>query len=141
MTTDMMDYIFFRVYRAYNKKREYAKILSLLYLAMTFAFFFFPLALFLCELLRDPWRGNDGYLLSIYLLLVLIYTYLRFFPDKKVHLINKKFGKNQYNHLIPDWCFFMILPLSITWGITTYVLLEKFFIKPLALRGIIYNLL
>ena len=141
MTTVMMDYIFYRVYWAYNKKRETARILSLLYMAMTFAFFFYPLALFLCELLRDPWRGNDGYLLSFYLLTVLICTYLKFFPNKKINLINKKFSKNQHNQRIPDWCFFMILPLSIAWGITTYALLVKFIINPFALRGIIYNLL
>lgn len=137
----MVDYIFYRVYWAYKKKGESAKVLSLLYMTMVFAFFFFPLALFLCELLRDPGRRNDGYLLAIYLLIVLACSYLKFFPNKKICLINKKFNKNHSNHLIPDWCFFVILPLSIAWGITTYYLLVKFFINPFALRGIIYNLL
>ena len=137
----MIDYIFYRVYWAYNKKRESAKFLSPLYMAMVFAFFFFPFALFLCELLRDSYHRNDGYLLSIYLLMILVYSYLRFFPNKKIWLINKKFEGNGYNHKIPDWCFFVVLPLSIVWGIITYSLLVKFFIKPFALRGIIYNML
>lgn len=137
----MIDYIFYRVYWAYNKKRESAKFLSPLYMAMVFAFLFFPFALFLCELLRDPYHRNDGYLLSIYLLMILIYSYLRFFPNKKISLINKKFEGNGYNYKIPDWCFFVVLPLSIIWGIITYSLLVKFFIKPFALRGIIYNML
>lgn len=85
----MIDYIFYRVYWAYNKKRESAKFLSPLYMAMVFAFLFFPFALFLCELLRDSYHRNDGYLLSIYLLMILIYSYLRFFPNKKIWLINK----------------------------------------------------
>ena len=133
----MIDYIFYRVYWAYNKKRESAKFLSPLYMAMVFAFLFFPFALFLCELLRDSYHRNDGYLLSIYLLMILIYSYLRFFPNKKIWLINKKFEGNGYNYKIPDWCFFVVLPLSIVWGIITYSLLVKFFIKPFALRGII----
>lgn len=137
----MIDYIFYRVYWAYNKKRESAKFLSPLYMAMVFAFLFLPFALFLCELLRDSYHRNDGYLLSIYLLMILIYSYLRFFPNKKTWLINKKFEGNGYNNKIPDWCFFVILPLSIVWGIITYSLLVKFFIKPFALRGIIYNML
>ena len=138
-----MDYIFYRVYWAYSKKKESAKILSLLYMTMVlwFWFCFFPFALFLCELLRNPWHGNDGYLLSIYLLIVSIYSYLRFFPNKKISLINKKFDRNPYNHKIPDWCFFTVLPLSIVWGIATYALLVIFLIKPFAFRGIIYNLL
>ena len=102
----MIDYIFYRVYWAYNKKRESAKFLSPLYMAMVFAFLFFPFALFLCELLRDSYHRNDGYLLSIYLLMILIYSYLRFFPNKKIWLINKKFEGNGYNYKIPDWCFF-----------------------------------
>ena len=69
---NMIDYIFYRVYWAYNKKRESAKFLSPLYMAMVFAFLFFPFALFLCELLRDSYHRNDGYLLSIYLLMILI---------------------------------------------------------------------
>ena len=84
----MIDYIFYRVYWAYNKKRESAKFLSPLYMAMVFAFLFFPFALFLCELLRDSYHRNDGYLLSIYLLMILIYSYLRFFPNKKIWLIS-----------------------------------------------------
>ena len=136
-----MDYIFYRVYGAYNKKRESAKILSLLYMTMVIAFSFAPLALFVCELLRDPCRSNDGYYLSGYLLLVLICTYLKFFPGSKIWLLNKKFDKNHYNRLLPDWCFFVILPLSITWGITMYYLSVKYIILPFALRGVIYNLL
>lgn len=141
VNSNMIDYIFYRVYWAYNKKRESAKFLSPLYMAMVFAFLFFPFALFLCELLRDSYHRNDGYLLSIYLLMILIYSYLRFFPNKKIWLINKKFEGNGYNYKIPDWCFFVVLPLSIVWGIITYSLLVKFFIKPFALRGIIYNML
>lgn len=136
-----MDYIFYRVYWAYRKKGESAKILTTLYMTMVIAFLFFPLALFLCELLRDPWRSNDGYLLLIYLLTVFLYSYLRFFPNKKICLITKKFCKNSYNHLIPNWCFFLILPLSTAWGISAYALLAKFIINPLGLRGFIYNLL
>ena len=61
--------------------------------------------------------------------------------NKKIWLINKKFEGNGYNYKIPDWCFFVVLPLSIVWGIITYSLLVKFFIKPFALRGIIHNML
>lgn len=136
-----MDYIFYRVYWAYSKKKESAKFLSLLYMTMVFAFLFSPFALFLCELLRNPCHANDGYLLAIYLLIVLIYSYSRFFPNKKILLINKRFDKNRYNRKISDWCFFLILPLSIVWGVATYSLLATFIIKPFALRGVIYNLL
>ena len=137
----MIDYIFYRVYWAYKKKREAAKILCLLYMTIVLAFLFSPIALCLCELLRDPWRRNDGYLLSIYLLIVILYSYLRFFPTKRILSLDKKFDKNNYNHLIPDWSFFLILPLSIAWGISAYILLVKFLINPFALRGIVYNIL
>lgn len=137
----MIDYIFYRVYWTYKKKREAAKILCLLYMTMVLAFLFSPIALCLCELLRDPWRRNDGYLLSIYLLIVILYSYLRFFPTKRILSLGKKFDKNNYNHLIPDWSFFLILSLSIAWGISAYILLVKFLINPFALRGIVYNIL
>ena len=42
----MIDYIFYRVYWAYNKKRKSTKFLSPLYMAMVFAFLFSPFALF-----------------------------------------------------------------------------------------------
>lgn len=47
-----MDYIYYRVYWAYRKKRESAKILSFLYMTMVFAFLFLPVAFSFCELLR-----------------------------------------------------------------------------------------
>ena len=136
-----MDYIYYRVYWAYRKKRESAKILSFLYMTMVFAFLFLPVAFSFCELLRDPCRRNDGCLLSIYLLIVLMYSYLRFFSNKKIRSINERFKENHLNQMIPDWWFFVFLPLSIAWGITIYCLLVEFLIIPFALRGIIYNLL
>lgn len=136
-----MDYIYYRVYWAYRKKWESAKILSFLYMTMVFAFLFLPVAFSFCELLRDPCRRNDGCLLSIYLLSVLMYSYLRFFSNKKIRSINERFKENHLNQMIPDWWFFVLLPLSIAWGITIYCLLVKFLIIPFALRGIIYNLL
>lgn len=136
-----MDYIYYRVYWAYRKKRESAKILSFLYMTMVFAFLFLPVAFSFCELLRDPCRRNDGCLLSIYLLIVLMYSYLRFFSNKKIRSINERFKENHLNQMIPDWWFFVFLPLSIAWGITIYCLLVKFLIIPFDLRGIIYNLL
>lgn len=78
-----MDYIFYRVYWAYHKKGESAKILTTLYMTMVIAFLFFPLALFLCELLRDPWRSNDGYLLLIYLLTVFLLLVFKIFSKQK----------------------------------------------------------
>ena len=137
----MIDYIFYRVYWAYRKKRESAKILSFLYMTMVFAFLFLPVAFSFCELLRDPCRRNDGCLLSIYLLIVLMYSYLRFFSNKKIRSINERFKENHLNQMIPDWWFFVFLPLSIAWGITIYCLLVKLLIIPFALRGIVYNLL
>lgn len=136
-----MDYIYYRVYWAYRKKRESAKILSFLYMTMMFAFLFLPVAFSFCELLRDPCRRNDGCLLSIYLLIVLMYSYLRFFSNKKIRSINERFKENHLNQMIPDWWFFVFLPLSIAWGITIYCLLVKLLIIPFALRGIVYNLL
>ena len=136
-----MDYIYYRVYWAYRKKRESAKILSFLYMTMVFAFLFLPVAFSFCELLRDPCRRNDGCLLSIYLLIVLMYSYLRFFSNKKIRSINERFKENHLNQMIPDWWFFVFLPLSIAWGITIYCLLVKFLIITFALSGIIYYLL
>ena len=137
----MIDYIFYRVYRAYKKKGEAAKVLSLLYMTMSLAFFFYPFAAFLGELLRDSLRRNDGYLFFIYFLMVLIFSYLRFLPRKRVGMINKRFDKYRLNRVIPDWCFFMVLPFCVVWGITVYILLVRFVIKPFVLRGMIYDLL
>lgn len=107
-----MDYVYYRVYWAYRKKRESAKILSFLYMTMVFAFLFLPVAFSFCELLRDPCRRNDGCLLSIYLLIVLMYSYLRFFSNKKIRSINERFKENHLNQMIPDWWFFVFLPLG-----------------------------
>ena len=135
------DYIFYRVFWAYKKKGEAAKLLSLLYVAMVLVFFLFPFALFLLELLRDPWHRNDGYLYSAYLLIVFAYSCFRFFPNKNIRLLNRKYDKSHYNHSIPNWCFFVVLPLCMVWGIVAYSLVVKWLVKPFALRGIVYNLL
>ena len=137
----MVDYIFYRVYWAYKRKGEAARVLSLLYVAMVLAFFLYPFAMFLCELLRDPGHKNDGCLFFIYLLAVLAYSSFRFFPDKNISLINGKYDKSHYNNTVPNWCFFAILPLSVVWGVTAYSFVVKLLVKPFALRGIVYSLL
>ena len=137
----MAEYIFYRVYWAYKRKGEAARVLSLLYVAMVLAFLLYPFAMSLCELLREPGHKNDGCLFFVYLLAALAYSCFRFFPNKNISLINKKFSKSRYNNTVPNWCFFAILPLSVVWGIISYSLVVKLLVKPFALRGIVHGLL
>lgn len=73
-----MEYIYYRVYLAYQRKGDAAILLSPLYMAIVYALIFSPIAMFIIELLKDPQSSNSIYVLAIYILLVLLYTFRKY---------------------------------------------------------------
>ena len=69
----------------------------------------------------------------------LLYAFRKYFLKTDIKLLSKKFARKKINRSIPDWCFFTILPLCFIWWIITYSMIVDFIIKPLGLRGAIYN--
>ena len=124
---------------AYQRKGDAAILLSPLYMAIVYALIFSPIAMFIIELLKDPQSSNSIYVLAIYMLLVLLYAFRKYFLKTDIKLLSKKFARKKINRSIPDWCFFTILPLCFIWWIITYSMIVDFIIKPLGLRGAIYN--
>ena len=137
----IMEYIYYRIYLAYQRNGDAAILLSPLYIAIVYALIFSPIAMFIIELLKDPQSSNSIYILAIYMLLVLLYTFRKYCLHTDIKLLSKKFAQKKINRSIPNWCFFIILPLCFIWWIMTYSMMVDFIIKPLGLRGFIYNLL
>lgn len=131
-----MEYIYYRVYLAYQRKGDAAILLSPLYMAIVYALIFSPIAMFIIELLKDSQSSNSIYVLAIYMLLVLLYAFRKYLFKTDIKLLSKKFARKKINRSIPDWCFFTILPLCFIWWIITYSMIVDFIIKPLGLRGL-----
>ena len=108
-------------------------------LTIVYALIFSPIAMFIIELLKEPQSSNSIYVLAIYMLLVLLYAFRKYLFKTDIKLLSKKFARKKINRSIPDWCFFTILPLRFIWWIITYSMIVDFIIKPLGLRGAIYN--
>lgn len=68
-----MEYIYYRVYLAYQRKGDAAILLSPLYMAIVYALIFSPIAMFIIELLKDPQSSNSIYVLAIYTSCIVIH--------------------------------------------------------------------
>lgn len=131
---NIFDYIFYRVYRVYLKKDDPARFNSTLYISLIYLFILFPLFSLLLELLRgdDKWVTKSMYI--IYCILILFYNVNRY-SKNYIKTINTNYKVNS----VPNWLFFVILPITMVLGIVFYIWIKKSIVDEYQLQGYIYN--
>lgn len=135
-----MDYIFYRTYLAYEKKKMPGKFSSSLYLACICIFLFLPIFGILNDLFLGASKLILKSILCLYLGVTFFYVFRRFYRNGKLRNILGCFKSNSLNEKIPTWLFFFILPICMIAGVGLYILLSGYFIQKYSLEGYLYNL-
>jgi len=130
--------IFYRIYVIYLARDYPAKFVSSLYIAFIYIFLFAPVYGLCVDLIHGVDKLIIKFLYAFYFLLILIRIFIKYY--NKVILTNV-FKENKNKKIIfPNWCYFLILPLSMIFGIGLYILLSQSIMQKFNLEGYLYNL-
>ena len=125
---------------AYKAKHDPAMLNSILYLSCVFMFVLLPITGVVLEIVREGDRINPAFFI-LYFILILGFVTMKYGNKKMVERLYKKYSQHKFNRIIPTYCFFLILPICIIFGISIYVIISKYFIDLDKIRDIIYNIL
>jgi len=134
----IINYIFFRIHMAYKAKHDPAMLNSILYLSCVFMFVLLPITGVVLEIVREGDRINPAFFI-LYFILILGFVTMKYGNKKKIEVLYEKYSQHKFNRVIPTYCFFLILPICIIFGISIYVIISKYFIDLDKIRDIIYN--
>ena len=134
----IINYIFFRIHMAYKAKHDPAMLNSILYLSCVLMFVLLPIAGIVLEIVREGDRINPVFFI-LYFILILGLVSMKYGNKKKIEVLYEEYSQHKFNRVIPTYCFFLILPICIIFGISIYVIISKYFIDLDKIRDIIYN--
>ena len=123
---------------AYKAKHDPAMLNSILYLSCVFMFVLLPKTGVVLEIVREGDRINPVFFI-LYFILILGFVTMKYGNKKKIEVLYEKYSQHKFNRVIPTYCFFLILPICIIFGISIYVIISKYFIDFDKIRDIIYN--
>ena len=123
---------------AYKAKHDPAMLNSILYLSCVFMFVLLPKTGVVLEIVRESDRINPAFFI-LYFILILGFVTMKYGNKKKIEVLYEKYSQHKFNRVIPTYCFFLILPICIIFGISIYVIISKYFIDLDKIRDIIYN--
>ena len=123
---------------AYKAKHDPAMLNSILYLSCVFMFVLLPITGVVFEIVREGDRINPAFFI-LYFILILGFVTMKYGNKKKIEVLYEKYSQHKFNRVIPTYCFFLILPICIIFGISIYVIISKYFIDLDEIRDIIYN--
>jgi len=123
---------------AYKAKHDPAMLNSILYLSCVLMFVLLPIAGIVLEIVREGDRINPVFFI-LYFILILGLVSMKYGNKKKIEVLYEEYSQHKFNRVIPTYCFFLILPICIIFGISIYVIISKYFIDLDKIRDIIYN--
>lgn len=123
---------------AYKAKHDPAMLNSILYLSCVLMFVLLPIAGIVLEIVREGDRINPVFFI-LYFILILGLVTMKYGNKKKIEVLYEEYSQHKFNRVIPTYCFFLILPICIIFGISIYVIISKYFIDLDKIRDIIYN--
>ena len=101
-------------------------------------FVLLPITGVVLEIVREGDRINPAFFI-LYFILILGFVTMKYGNKKKIEVLYEKYSQHKFNRVIPTYCFFLILPICIIFGISIYVIISKYFIDLDKIRDIIYN--
>ena len=131
------EYIFYRTYMAYKKKDDPALFSSLMYLTAIYIFLLMPIYGSIANLFRNNRNIYDQGIVVGSMISIGIYVIRKYYNPKNLKNI---LAQNQKKRkILPTWCYFTILPISMVIGVTLYILTSIYIIQGFSLEGIIYQ--
>ncbi|KXH79543.1 hypothetical protein [Chryseobacterium kwangjuense] len=131
--------IFYRVYIAYLNKDYPATFVSCLYITFIYMFLLAPIYGFCIDLLKGLDKNIIKFLYIIYVVIILILIFKKYYNKVTLQaILNGNRNNKQY---LPNWCYFLILPVCMIFGIGLYILITIQVLQRFNLEGYLYSLL
>lgn len=134
-----MDYIYYRMYVWYKRKKDCAKINSALFIASIRFFLYFPFMGIAINFFNNARKGLTLILYLVYAVSILTHSLIK--CTRQTDSILEKYKHSKYNKTIHNYVIFSILPISVIGGILFYILLYKTIVIPYALEGKFFYLI
>jgi len=121
------DYIFYRMYLAYEKHEGDGEFTSTLYLSAIEFFLIAPLIILFGMPFRDANKMTIvGLIVFVPMILIFILNYRRYFKKGKVEQLKSKFKNSKYNRRIKNWMLYILPFLVGGWGLLGVMPISKF---------------
>jgi accessory gene regulator protein AgrB len=111
-----MDYIFYRAYMAYEKKKEPGLFGATAYCSVVCLCLFMPIFGLVDFFLKSELSFRKTAVI-LYIIGVFIAVFLRYHRKSKLRQVIEKYRGSGYNKKIPTWLIFCVLPLSMILGV------------------------
>lgn len=131
--------IFYRIYIAYLNKDYPATLVSCLYITLIYIFLLAPIYGLCIDLLIGINKSIIKILYTIYVLAILFFTFKKYYNKENLSKIIKENRSTKKS--LPAWCYFLILPISMIFGLGSYILISIHILQKFNLEGSLYNLL
>jgi hypothetical protein len=118
----LMDYIFYRAYMAYEKKKEPGLFGATAYCSVVYLFLFMPVFGLVEFFLKSPLSLRKATII-LYILGIVTAVFLRYHRKSKLKQVIDRYRGSGYNKKIPTWSIFFLLPLSMILGVWGYALI------------------
>ena len=123
------DYIFYRMYLAYEKHGEDGKFTTVLLFTMIEYFLAFTFTVFLMALVRPESRTTGLITIAIPMIIIFILNCKRYYRKGKLEELKSKFKYSKYNYRIKNWMLYILIPFSPFPGFFILYIISKLFIE------------
>jgi len=131
--------IFYRVYIVYLNKDYPATFVSCLYLTFIYMFLLAPIYGVCIDLFKGLDKNIIKFIYIIYVVVIFVMIFKKYYNKVILHaILNGNKNNKQY---LPTWCYFLILPVSMIFGIGFYILISTQVLQRFSLEGYLYDLL
>ncbi len=115
----MLNYIFYRAYLAYEKKKESGLYSATMYCCAICVVLFMPI-LGLADLILGYGHKHKTEVGIVYFTLTPLLTFFYYYRRKNLKKLINKYRSSPYNKIIPSWLFFLGIPIAAVIGIGGY---------------------
>jgi uncharacterized membrane protein len=122
----ILDYIFYRAYRAYKKKQGSGHFSATAYCSAICVCAFMPLYCLFDVFLRNHQSFRKP-VVVFYIILIIAGVFIRYFRKNKLESIFQRYRHSKYNKTIATWLFFLILPLCMIFGVGLTAIIGLYF--------------
>ena len=122
---------------AYKKKDDPALFSSSMYLIGIYFSLLMPIHSSIIDLFKGIGKNYEKGMMFGYMIIFCIFV-IRYNYNKK-NLNNILVQNQKKRKILPTWCYFTILPISMVIGVTLYILTSIYIIQGFGLEGIIYQ--
>lgn len=110
-----MNYIFYRAYMTYEKKKKPGLFGATAYCSVVYMFLCMPIYV-LVEFLLKKHLSFGKAAITLYIVGVVIAVFLRYHRKSKLKQVIERYRGSAYNKIIPAWSIFLVPPLAMILG-------------------------